>query len=118
LDETRTAQIAVLRAAYQTAIRQPVNFTTAAAHTDIFAADSDSLNNLEAMLTAYADTQSFPLNLWLNASGVPVTPFTYTDLQGLAQAIASQTTPDYQKLLSKIGDVMAASTVAEVQAVL
>lgn len=118
LDEARTMQIALLRSAYQAAIQQPVSFTTAAGHTDTFAADTSGVNNLEAMLTAYAAIQSFPLNLWLNDSGLPVTPFVYADLQGLAQAIADQATPDYQELLSKISAVMVAETVAAVHAVI
>lgn len=117
LSQAQSEQIVILRAAYQFAIQQPVEFTTEGGHTDTFAADTQSVNNLEAMLCAYAKSLQFPLNLWLNAAGVPVTPFTFADLQGLAQAIANQATPDYQELLAKIAAVMAATTVDAVSAV-
>jgi hypothetical protein len=99
------------------AFEQPVAYTTAAGYTDTFSADADSVNNLEAMLSAFEQDQSFPMNLWLNDAGSPVAPFTYADLQGLAKAIASQGTPDYQQLLSKIRAVMTANAIEDVQAV-
>lgn len=117
LAQAQSAQVVTLQATYKAAIQQPVKFTTSAGATDQFSADTDSVGNLEAMLTAYASTQSFPLNLWLNTAGAPVTPFTYADLQGLAETIANQATPDYQELLQKISAVMASTTVDAVQAI-
>lgn len=117
LEQARVDQIAVLQTAYRLAFEQPVAYTTAAGYTDTFSADADSVNNLEAMLSAFEQDQSFPMNLWLNDAGSPVAPFTYADLQGLAKAIASQGTPDYQQLLSKIRAVMTANAIEDVQAV-
>lgn len=48
---------------------------------------------------------------------MPVTPFTWADLEGLSQAIASRTKPEYQVLLSKIAEAMSATTVVAVEAV-
>ncbi|MGF6604655.1 hypothetical protein P3T23_009411 [Paraburkholderia sp. GAS448] len=117
LDEAKADRIAMLRAGYATALRQPVRFTTQAGMTDAFATDTGSVANLDAVLAACAKTQDFPSGLWLNASGLPVTPFSYADLQGLVQAIANHPAPDYQDLLLKIRDVMAATTIGAVQAV-
>ena len=77
----------------------------------------DSLAHLQTALAACAQLQSFAPNLWLDAGGVPVTPFTDADLEGLAQAIASRPLPTYETLLLKIGEVMSASTVDEAQAI-
>ncbi|SAK88025.1 hypothetical protein AWB75_06014 [Caballeronia catudaia] len=117
LADAQAVQIATLRSAWQSATECPVNFTTAAGHADGFACDAASVAKLDAMLAAYAQSGTWPPNLWLNASGMPVTPFTFADMQALARAVADRATPDYEALLLKIGQVMAAATTDEVQAI-
>ncbi|SAK96360.1 hypothetical protein AWB75_07006 [Caballeronia catudaia] len=117
LADAQAAQVATLRSAWQSATEHPVNFTTAAGHADVFACDAAGVTTLDAMLEAYAQSATWPPNLWLNASGMPVTPFTFADLQALARAVADRATPDYPTLLLKIGQVMAAATVEDVRAI-
>ncbi len=73
---TKTAQVAALRSAYQAMVQQPVSSTTAAGHQGLFPCDADSLCHLQALLAACAQSQTFAPNLWLDAGGLPVTPFT------------------------------------------
>ncbi len=44
-------------------------------------------------------------------------PFTYADLEGLAQAIARRSSPTYETLFVKICEVVSATSVVEVQAI-
>ncbi|WP_233868757.1 hypothetical protein [Paraburkholderia adhaesiva] len=117
LAEAQAARIAQLRAAWQSAGEAPVSFTTAAGHIDLYACDATSIANLDAMRAAHAETCTWLPDLWLNAADQPVTPFTWGDLEGLAQAITNRTPPDYPSLLAKIAAVMAATTIAQVEAI-
>lgn len=117
LAQAQAAQIAILNASYQAAIVQPVSFTTAAGHTDTFAQDAQSKTYLMNAIDAGTKSGTWPLNLWLNAAGQPVTPFTYVDLQNLAAAMEAAEVPEYQDLLTKIAAVQAVATVAAVQAI-
>jgi hypothetical protein len=92
-------------------------FTSAADHEGRFACDADSVANLHTVLAACLASQTFVTDLWLDVVGIPVTPFSYADLQGLAQALANRPMPDYQSLLMKIGQVVSATSVTDVQAV-
>ena len=115
--QAQAAQIDTLNAAYQAAITAPVSYTNAAGATATFNQDSTAKSNLQNALLASQKSQTWPLGLWLDVSGRPITPFTYADLQGLAEAMEAADTPDYQKLLTLIGQVSAATTVEAVQAV-
>lgn len=117
LAQAQAAQISVLNTSYQAAIVQPVSFTTAAGHTDTFAQDAQSKTYLMNAIDAGTKSGTWPLNLWLNTAGQPVTPFTYVDLQNLAAAMEAAEVPEYQDLLTKIAAVQAATTVAAVQAI-
>ena len=117
LEQAQAAQIDTLNAAYQAAITAPVSYTNAAGATATFNQDSTAKSNLQNALLASQKSQTWPLGLWLDVSGRPITPFTYADLQGLAEAMEAADTPDYQKLLTLIGQVSAATTVEAVQAV-
>jgi len=117
LAEVQAAQIAQLTMAYQSAINAPVNFTTAAGAAALFNQNETAKGNLQNALLASEKSGTWPLNLWLNASGSPVTPFTYADLQGLAAAMEDVDAPDYQQLLTLIGQVNAATSAAAVQAI-
>ncbi|MDR5746736.1 hypothetical protein QCE73_26530 [Caballeronia sp. LZ029] len=52
-----------------------MRFTTAADHEGLFACDADSVANLQTVLADCAASQTFTPDLWLDAGGVPVTPF-------------------------------------------
>lgn len=118
IDDAVAAKMAELNAAYQAAIVAPVAFTTAAGTKASFAQTAQAKVQLEQCLSAAAKTQIWAANLWLDANGLPVTPFTFADLQGLQQAIESaDTVAAYQKLLTLIGQVHAATSVAAVEAI-
>ena len=118
LAQAKAVQIALMNASYQAAITAPVIFTTSAGTTASFAQDATSKANLTNALLGSEKAQTWPLNLWLNVSGQPVTPFTYADLQSLAAAMEAAELPDYTELLTLIGQISAATTVAAVQAII
>jgi hypothetical protein len=117
LADVQAAQIAVLNDAYQAAINAPVSFTTAAGATALFNQNATAKANLQDALLASEKAASWPINLWVSASGSPITPFTYADLQGLAAAMEAVDAPDYQQLLTLMAEVTNATTIAAVQAV-
>jgi|GEM_PF-4160483 len=121
LSQAQAAQIATLQASYNAATLAPVSMTTAAGHTDTYAQDAQSKQYLLDALAAGAKNQTWPLNIWLNSAGQPVTPFIYADLQTLSTAMEAAEIPAYQDLLAKVAAVMAAvqagATVAAVQAI-
>jgi hypothetical protein len=115
LHEAKAAQIATLNAAFRAAGTAPVSFTTAAGATARFSQSDEAKAYLGQCIDAGAT--AWTLNLWIDASGSPVAPFTFADLQGLAAAFEAAETPAYSDLLAKVADVQAATTVAAVQAV-
>jgi hypothetical protein len=118
LAQAQASQITQLQAAYTTSITAPVvNYTTVAGHTDTFNQAVNDKLNLEDAITGAVETKNWPLNLWLNSSGQPVTPFTFNDLENLAAAIEAADVPKFSHLLAKIASVNNATTVADVQAV-
>jgi hypothetical protein len=117
LAAAQSTQTALLNAAYESAITAPVSYTTEAGTTAVFNQNAVAKANLQNALLASQKSGVWTINLWLSASGVSVTPFTYADLQGLAAAMEAIDAPDYQLLLELIAQVNAATTVASVQAV-
>ena len=115
LQVAQQLQIAVLNNAYQTAITSPVVFTNAAGTTATFPQTDSAKKNLASCITT--GSAAWTYNFWLDVNNQPITPFTYTDLQNLAAAFEAVEVPDFQKLLSLIAAVNAATTVADVQAV-
>ncbi len=96
-------QIAAIRAAYAAAVAQPVSYTTTAGTTATFDADPGSISLLGSAIDA--GSSAWSANLWLSSAGAPITPFAFSDLQGLAAAIEARDTPDYQEMLKLIGQV-------------
>ena len=115
--QAQAVQIELLNAAYQAAIVAPVSYTTKAGITAWFSQDAASKTNLLNAIAGATASGNWSLNLWLDTTGHPVTPFTFVDLQGLAAAMESADTPEFTHLLTKIAAVQAATTVAEVQSV-
>lgn len=117
LAQVQAAQVATLLYSGQAAIGQPVVYTTIAGHTDTFATDAESVSNLKAALTTSRKARKFEMDLWLNSAGVPVMPFSFGDLEGLARAVDNRPAPDYRQLLEKVVAVMQAPTVEAVHAI-
>jgi len=117
LADAQAQQIDALTAAYQTAIAQPVPFTTAAGVAKTYQADAGSIANLtSAMLGFQAAQATSPGFYWLSADNTQV-PFTYADVGGLAAAFIAQGAPAFAKLQTLKNAVRAATTTAAVRAV-
>jgi hypothetical protein len=117
LATAQAAQIATLTAAYEAAITAPVNFTTAAGASAMFNQTDVAKSNLQNAILGSQASGKWAINLWLDVNSTPITPFTFADLEGLAAAMEAVDAPDYQELLTLVGQVTAATTVAAVQAV-
>ena len=121
LQAAKTAQIALLKAGYQTAINAPVTFKNAAGVTSTYPSGNTVLINgmrakdLLAEVIA-AGEAAWTLGKWIDTNNVAQT-FTFADLQGLAAAMEAAVTTDWTDLVAKIAQVNAATTVAEVQSI-
>ncbi|MDR3408481.1 MAG: hypothetical protein P4L68_08285 [Methylovirgula sp.] len=115
LAEVKETQILTLRKAYQAALSAPVSFCTAAGVTAQFAQDAQAKANLGIMIGEGSDKWS--ADIWPDANGNPITPFTYADLQGLNTAINAADSPTYHDFLLKIAAIGSAKTIAAVEAV-
>jgi hypothetical protein len=117
LAQAQAAQIALLTAAYQQAIQQPVSYTSKGGVTKTYQADPGSIANLQAMLLAFGATQTVPSGFyWVSADNTQV-PFVYADMQGLAQVIGTQGATAFQHLQTQKAAVNAATTVTAVQSI-
>jgi hypothetical protein len=115
--QAQAAHIALLRTAYQQAIQQPVTYTSKGGVTKTYQADPGSVSNLQSMLLAFSATQTVPSGFyWVSADNTQV-PFTYADMQGLAQALGTQGAAAFQHLQTQKAAILAATTVDAVQAI-
>ncbi len=105
LRQAKSAQIALVTKGYEAAIAAPVTYKTAAGTTAMFSTDAKSISYLQSIIAA--GSAAWTADLWLSNAGTPITPFTFADVQGLAAAIESADTPDYQELLKLIGEINA-----------
>jgi len=117
----QSAQIALLQSAYQTAMNAPVSFKNSAGITSTYPSGNTLLTNgmkARDMLAEViaAGSSAWTLGKWLDTNNVAQT-FTFADLQGLAAAMEAAITIDWSDLVTKIAEVNAATTVAEVQAI-
>jgi hypothetical protein len=110
-------QIATLYQSYQQAIQAPVSYTSKGGVTKTFQADSGSVANLQNMLLSFGATQTVPSGFYWVAADNTQVPFTYADMQGLAQALGTQGALAFQHLQTQKAAVNAATTVSAVQAV-
>ena len=115
LATAQAAQITMLQAAYAAAIVAPVTVTLASGTVATFATDAQTVSNLSNVLVTNAKLGTWKPNYWLDVNGAVVTPVTYADLQNITAAIQNVVVPDNQNLHTKIGQVIAATTVAAVQ---
>ena len=117
LAQAQAAQIATLTAVYQQATQQPVSYTSKGGVTKTYQADAGSLAKLQSRLLAFAATQATPSGFYWVAADNTKVPFTYTDLQGLAQVLGVQDEATFQRLQTLKDKVRSATSVAAVQAV-
>ena len=110
-------QIATLYAAYQQAIQQPVSYTSNGGVTKTYQADPKSVANLTWAMLMYQKAQATPAGFYWVAADNTQVPFTYADLQGLAQALGDPGNAAFQHYQTQKIAVLAATTVSEVQAV-
>lgn len=130
IDWTKAQQVAKLYAAYQTAIAQPVSYTTAPTTTTTagvttttpgvtktYQSDPQSVANLQAALAGCAAAVATPAGFYWVAADNTHVPFAYADMQGLAAAMFLQGAAAFQKLQALKTQVASATTAAAVQAV-
>jgi hypothetical protein len=117
LAQAQTAQISTLQAAYQQAIQAPVSYTSKGGVTKTYQADPGSVANLQNMLLAFSATQTVPSGFYWVAVDNTQVPFTYADMQGLAQTFGEQGASAFQHLQTQKAAVLAATTVSAVQAI-
>lgn len=108
LTPAKASQNAVLASAYAAAIQIPVAYMATT-----FQADAGSQDVLTKCLVAGSVPTGF---YWLDANNVQV-PMTFTQLQGLAGAMLTQGQTAFARLQTRKSTVLAATTVAAVQAV-
>jgi len=118
LSQAQLSQNQLLQSAYVTAVAADVTYTSKAGVAKTYQADNKSIANLQALLIAF---QSIPASLpptfyWVASDNTQV-PFTYADMQALAQLIAAQGITAFAHLQTQKALIAAATTVAAVQAI-
>lgn len=117
LAQAQVVQMQVLESAYTAAIQGPVNYTSVGGIAQTYQANEKSVRRLEQMLNVFAKAQATPSGFyWVAADNVRV-PFTFADLQGLAEAMGTPGVIAFQHLQTLKAEVLAASNVSEVQAI-
>jgi hypothetical protein len=117
LQSMQAKQNALNFASYQAAIQGPVSYTSAGGITAMYQADPQSIANLYASLATWQLKGATPTGFYWKAADNSKTPFTYADLQGLAQAMGEPGEAAWVKWEGLKAQVKAATTVAAVQAV-
>lgn len=113
----QSAKIAALTASYQAAIQQPVSYTSEGGATKTYQADAGSIANLTQMLLAFQSSQTVPVGFyWVSLDNAQV-PFSYADMQGLANALGTQGAVAFRQLQTLKGKVNTAATVDAVQTI-
>lgn len=110
LAQARDAQAAVLNSACRQASAQPVSYLGTTFQAD--AASQDKVHKALVALNGQVPDGFY----WLDAANEQVA-MTFADLQGLAAAMWAQDWAAFQNLQTKKAAVLAATTVADVQAV-
>lgn len=118
LANAQNAQIQVLATSYAEAIQVPVSYTSKGGITKTYQADPQSVANLTQMLLTFQAAAATPTGFyWVSVDNTRV-PFTYADMQGLALAFGAQGVPAFQQLQNLKAEVLAATTVSAVQAII
>jgi len=88
LQALQVAQNALNYASYLTAIQGPVNYTSKGGVTTQYQADPGSVANLQSTILGFQLAQATPSGFYWVALDNTQVPFEYSDLLGLAQAMA------------------------------
>lgn len=118
--DVATAQIAQntqLTQSYQAAIHADIQFTNAAGVAQTYQADAGSRSNLHDMLDGFSISKTVPTGFYWVAKDNSRVPFTYGDMQALAQAMATRGAALFATLQNLKDQVRAATTVPDVLAV-
>jgi hypothetical protein len=114
LATVQTAKLADLNDDYDTAVQQPVSYISKGGVTQTYQGDDTAVSNLSKMLLAFQGAGATPPGFFWIASDNTQVPFTYADMQGLAQAIGVNALTAFGNLQAKKAAVLAASTSAAV----
>lgn len=118
LAAAQSTKIDVLTDAYQAAVQQSVSFTTAGGVTRTFQADTGSQQILLLAATGYNFAGATPGGFYWKSEDNTQVPFTLADLKGLYAVMLTQGNVAFQQLQTLKGQVAAATTIAEVQAII
>lgn len=117
LAAAQSTQIAALTKSYNAAIITPVAFTTTAGVASTYQADAISQQYLARAVTGYRIAGSVPSGFYWRSAGNTNVPFTFADLEGLYTAMLTQGWQAFVQLQNLKAQVMAATTISAVQAV-
>lgn len=98
LDQYKTDKIAELSQAYSDAKQSDISFTNTAGITKTYQADKNSRDNLHDMLDGFQKSQTVPSGFYWVAKDNTQVLFTYADMQGLAEAMATRGATLFAKL--------------------
>jgi hypothetical protein len=112
LDSFKTAQIQAIAVPYEAALQSPVSYMGTT-----FPADLQSQIIVAHAMLVYAVEGATPAGFYFADTAGNKVPMTLTQLQGLGSAIAGNYLPVFQKWTDLKAEVLAATTVAAVQAI-
>ncbi|WP_283149026.1 DUF4376 domain-containing protein [Silvimonas soli] len=117
LANAQETQIATIYDAYVDAIQQPVSFTPADGQAKAFQADAGSQTVLLQAITGYGLAGTVPEGFYWVSEDNTQNPFTLADLKGLYAVMLAQGWAAFQKRQTLKAEILAATTVAAVQAI-
>ena len=113
----QATQSALLRSSYLSAIAANISYTSAAGVTDTYQCDPGSIRNIQSCLSAFRASGTVPSGFYWRSATNNNNAFTYADLVNLSAAIANRGFTNFAQLQSLLAQVMAATTVSAVQAI-
>ena len=117
LAQAQAAQISAFAQAYQSAIRQPISYTSKGGVTKTYQADPQSVSNLQNAILGMQAAGVAPSGFYWVSSDNTQVPFTFADLQDLSAALLAQGWAAFQHLQNLKAEVMAATSVSAVQTI-
>ena len=117
LAQAQATQVARLRGGYANANAANISFTNAAGVTDTYQGDPTSVADLNNCLSAFRAAAAVPSGFYWRSATNNNNAFTYADLVNLAAALANRGFANFAQLQTLKANVMAATTVSDVQAV-
>ena len=117
LAQAQATQVARLRGGYANANAANISFTNAAGVTDTYQCDPASIGTLQNCLSGFRASASVPTGFYWRSATNQNNAFTYTDLVNLAQAITDRGFANFAQLQALIAQIMAATTISDVEAV-